>query len=164
VLRAGARGAAHIRVQLTEADAAWADAVGAERHEEAERQGRRADWTEGDELRNHMLGARGELAYHRWRGIPWTAPVNTYKAADAEGVVQVRTTAYEYYKVKASDPDHHIVVFVDACHRPRTFEFVGWLYIREAKLIGREEDPGGRGRPCFRVLREQLDPMDTLPL
>lgn len=145
-----------IRVTLTEGEWAVAAIAGLLRQLCALMRKMRPDWEDGSEYTNHVLGALGEAAWHKWRNIWWPAPLNEGNKADAEGCVQVRTTPRlrPYFKVKPRDNPDWTVVFIKG--GTRTFEIVGCMEAREAQSRYATDDPGERGKPCHEVPVEDM--------
>lgn len=148
-----------ISVTLTAGEWGMAAAAGFERHLLSVIKGSMPDWQDGTELEHHILGALGEAAWHKWRGIWWPAPINVFNEADAEGFIQIRTTPrrHPFFKVKPKDNPAFMAVFIIGGER--TFEIVGCINVGVAQRRYGLSDPGGRNRPCYEIPRADLIPV-----
>jgi len=144
-----------IRVTLSHSQLHYAYQTGLYRHMRSLEKGHRPDWQDGTEVCNHMHGAACECAWHKWLGIFWHAPVDEFKAQDAVGGIQIRSSPQRkpFWKVKPSDPDDQTAVFFASGEL--THYIVGYIPIIEAKRFPLV-DPGGRNVYCHQVKREQM--------
>jgi hypothetical protein len=136
-------------VVLSAADLEWAEEVAQERLRRSRMRGGR-DRLGIDELDSHRQGARGELAFCRWLGVPWTASVDTFKGEpdvppDFEvKAVEKHAPGRPYYlKVPLLDANNariiarrYVLVVLEAAKA----WIIGWLPGRDAL----ERDANGR--------------------
>jgi hypothetical protein len=109
-----------------------------------------------DPLQAHIDGARGEYAFCKAWNIHWPATVNNFSGADVGDKVQIRTrmnNRYELY-VRPLDNEKHIWVLMRA--NPPHYEYVGWMYGRDAKKDEWLKTHGNRP-PAHFVPNEELE-------
>lgn len=111
------------------------------------------NWTES------IIGACGEMAFAKARGLYFDASVNTFKAPDVAGVqVRTRTNPRWDLIVSPDAKDADVYVLVVPVKLPLTFRLVGWIRARDAK---REEwiQRYGGGPPAHFVPQADLQPI-----
>jgi hypothetical protein len=151
-------------ILFTDAERAQADEYGHHKHDKSERDGRRADWYDGSERHNHADGVAGEMAVSFYLGKPFEFRIDTFKAADVGRNYEVRTTKVRWFdlKVKDRDRDERIVIALRKLSE-RAFLILGWMTVKEAKIVGEKKDPGDRMKPAYFVAPGRLHPIETLP-
>jgi hypothetical protein len=153
-----------IHYTLTRAEMGWAKQIAQHRQSESERKGLRDshgfNGLNGIDL--HLLGCVGELAVARMLNQEWDATVNTFKAPDQAGIVQVKTRSNHTYEllVRPDDKDNEIFVLV-TCENFYNCRIHGWLWGRDAKKDEWKQKHGGRPAAWF-APHEALNPIDTL--
>ncbi len=93
---------------------------------------------------NHIEGAMGEMAFAKFAGLHWDAPVNTYKSGGDVGLIQVRTRVGEgpnrYCRdliIRNADATESVYVQV-VWWDHEAFDVVGWCVVGDVR------------RECFR--------------
>lgn len=126
------------RVLLTEEEIVAATAIGTLRHEEAVRQGlpdlHGLDPADG--LAKHIMGALGECAYCKYKGVRWDMDVNTFHSKPDVGNCEIRTRGQAHYEliVRTDDADDREYVLVyDNQDDPSEFFVRGSILGHEAK-------------------------------
>lgn len=123
------------RVTLTTAQQNIADFVGAWRHAQSVRDGRREHYDAGvaDGLASNMTGAGAEYAVCLDMGVRWRFTVNTFHEPDIDPDWQVRsTTAHggHLLTTPSDNPAHrYVLVIADPPH----YVITGWLYGHEMR-------------------------------
>jgi hypothetical protein len=123
-------------ITLTEDEVQLACRVAVARHMESfkrksrDNHGLRAD--DGTGLCFHVEGCCGELAYSKWRGLPWTGHINSFKGADV-GKAQVRTRSRHDYDLIVRHDDKNEDPFVLLTGSAPRYWLRGWLWGHEAK-------------------------------
>lgn len=131
--------------------------MGTRRNDESFRDGRKqahghsSDWQKS--LESHILGAFGELAYAKCKGVTWAATVGTFKAPDVDGD-QVRTTPYFSGHLLLHKEDSETEPYILVICRAPTFIISGWLWGYEAKKDCWWNDK--IDRPCYWVPQSAL--------
>lgn len=96
-------------------------------------------------LRYHILGARGEMAFKKYIGSTENLTFNTFKSRPDVGEFEVRTRSKDHYDLilRKDDPDDkkYVLVVGESC----TYRIVGWIkgserYLHEIKTYN--ERPG----------------------
>lgn len=150
-------------VQITPVEFAVASLVGSMREISAHRDGRQhvAGGPIEDGIRNHVLGAVGELAVAKALNVFWGGSVNTFKLAGDVGRIEVRHTARHENRllVREQDPDARAFVLVTGY--PPELVVRGWIWGADAKVDRWAENPGDRGR-CYFVPQGELYPIRDL--
>lgn len=107
----------------------------------------------------HLVGAFGELAFCRWRGIYWPATVDAPKTApDIPPDIQVRTTVYRdgcLLLHRDDIPEHRYVLVVADVPR---YWLIGWMWGRDGMRDEWWRDPTGRA-PAYFVPQDALAPL-----
>jgi hypothetical protein len=148
-------------VTLTPWEMRVAMTVGALRHAEAVRQGRRDAHgypSDRDGWGDHIEGAGGELAVARVLNVYWPASVNTWKAPDLGANVQVRTRSVATYDLLVRDDDADADVFVLVVGRLPAMRVVGWMVGADAKRASWRASHAAR-EPAFFVPQAELRPL-----
>lgn len=153
-------------VTLTAEQTAHAVTIARRRQAEAERQGcqgKHGGHTSGaDSLRDHYLGMIGEVAVAVILGHPLPETVNTFKAPDLPGRIQVRCRSKHTYELIVRPVDDNDDVFVHATTEDRRLVRVwGWLLGRDAKLDRWLQTHGGRA-PAYFIAPQELHPLREL--
>lgn len=149
-----------IPIHLSQADAAWAIAVGKARWAMVQRQGRKAKFA-GAKLEDHIDGAGGELAFCRALGLIWPASNGWFTSApDVWPNWEVRTLRrMPGVKVTDTDPDDRLVAWVKGVMP--SFEIMGYIRAGGAKKRAAwRKDPGKRGRAIWLVPPDQMISLD----
>lgn len=107
-------------------------------------------------------GACAEAACAKGLGIYWGAGINTFKAADIGGRLQVRSTQSRTNKLIIRDRDDDSDIFVLLVGECPSYEMIGWIAGREGKNPMWREDVNSIGKPSFFVPQENLHPIDEL--
>lgn len=95
------------------------------------------------------MGAVGELAFAKYREIPWDESVDTYHGTPDVGGVEVRATTYEdgHLVIRDNDADDRIFVLVTGS-APEV-EIRGWIRGADAKRDEFLRDPHGYRQAWF---------------
>lgn len=151
-------------IYLSDAERAKAEELGSYKHNKSEREGRRVDYDPETAERNHQDGVAGEMAASFLMGKLFEFRIDNFKGADIGANYEVRTTKQTRYdfKVKARDKDERVVIAMRQLTK-KAFRVLGWMTVREAKLVGILEDPGDRGIPAYFVYPGKVYPIATLP-
>jgi hypothetical protein len=112
----------------------------------------------GDEWKNDIEGAGGEMAVAKALGLYWSGALGVLRAPDLSGYarrIEVRTTAVPtgHLLLHPRDPDNAICILVVGS-TPR-FELKGWILGKDGKLKVYEKELNP-GRPAFCVPQEAL--------
>lgn len=113
----------------------------------------------------HILGARGELAFCRLMGLEWPARVNTFRdKPDVDPDWEVRTSPIaSVVKVDVRDPEGYRVVQVVSDHGSDAFTITGFILVRTALQMDRFlDDPGNRGKAAYFIPRNLLVPIEEV--
>jgi hypothetical protein len=141
-----------ISVTLSSAEIISAATVGALRFAESVSSGRR-DSHGFDKSKSglslHIEGACGEVAFAKCRGLYWGATVNSFKAADLERNIQVRTRSSHDYDLIVRSDDADTDVFVLVTGVCPNYLVRGWMYGKDAKKDEFSKDYGGRPSAYF---------------
>lgn len=117
-----------------------------------------------EDLRTHVVGACGELAFSKWLGVYPGYGVEQFAGmeADVKKKYEIRTRTKEHYEliVHTNDPEDRIYVLVRGL--PPKFHVVGWIAGSSARRKDFLQDHGGY-RPSYFVPDSFLHPMETLP-
>lgn len=153
----------NVRLTYHERKMAWI--VGAWRHESAESSGRKNKHGADPEksLRNHALGAAGEMVVAKAIGVYWIPSVNTFKLPDV-GAVQVRCRSgdSDKHELIVRDDDSPDEVFVLVASRgDGEFRVRGWIKGVDARVRDWRKAHGGREEAWF-VPHANLHPMSLL--
>lgn len=112
---------------------------------------------QGDGWSIHIHGAGGELAFAKAAGMYWNGSVNTFKAPDLAGNIQVRTRSgvggREDLIVRPGDASSDVFVLVVG--QVPEFVVAGWCYGSQAKQKRFAQNYGDRPSAYF-VPRKQL--------
>lgn len=136
--------------------------VGVSRNVEAMRKGCAEKLKGGDESwERHVLGALGECAFAKATNRYWSGSVNTFKAPDIGGNIQIRTRSKHSYDLIVRDSDSDSDVFVLVTGGPQTFRVHGWMRAADAKQAEFRSNYGGYGAAYF-VPQSALRPIDPL--
>ncbi len=151
-----------INVRLTPEDMAWAERIARRRQDDAVRAGRpdRHGFVGGEAgYALHVLGTAGELAVARALEVPWDATVNTFKAPDLGGVVQVRARSEHWHDLIIRTEDRDDEIFVLVTGRPPDLTVHGWIIGQDAKQVQWKRDHGGRPSAYFvpKTVLQQLN-------
>ena len=116
------------------------------------------DYLNEPSLKNHQMGAAGELAASKYLGTEWDEGVDTLNVPDIAPHWQVRWSRYPSAKVKDTDHDDWLVIAVSAGDFPvdglmRRFYIHGWISVREARKRRDDwtRDPNKKGKPAIFV-------------
>lgn len=146
-------------VVLTISEIQIAATIGATRQIESMRQGLKdSHGYNGNETWDvHIEGAAAELAFCKFRGRYWNAPVNNFKEADVGQNVQVRATKYNNGSliVRKGDNDDHYYILLTG--RVPNFRVVGWITGAEAKNPDWLETKGNSREPAYFVPQSALN-------
>jgi hypothetical protein len=120
-------------ITLTPSEIHLAVSVGALRYVENLRTRRyQGHGLDGDPLQIHILGACGEAAFAKARGVYWNGDIGDLKAPDVGGW-QVRTTRRLDGRLIIRTIDEDDAPFVLVRGQCPTFAIVGWILARLAK-------------------------------
>lgn len=111
---------------------------------------------------NNIIGARGEEAVAKWKGVYWGGDIMTYHLPDVAGKYQVRTRTKDYYEMIVHEDDADNDIFILVIDHAPIMNIVGWLLGKECKKKEWIETHGGY-RPAFFVPQAVLNPLETLP-
>lgn len=115
--------------------------------------------------RQGVEGCLWELAFARFRGVPWEPIKEDFKDADVDGF-QVRGcwNITDHLIVRPENPDDMKAALVRSTDL-RTHYVVGWILMGEAKSTGEVRNPAkGRAKgACFYVKQGQLTPFGQEP-
>lgn len=100
-----------IEVVLSHPERFVATVVGAARQLESALHGRRQNHGCEGGVTEHILGAAGEMAFCRARGIYWEASINSLKRPDI-GNIQIRTRTSHYWDLIVREDDDDSAIFV----------------------------------------------------
>lgn len=117
---------------------------------------------EGNCFGIHILGALGEMAVSKLKGIYYRPTINTFKSGGDVGLrCQVRTRSSHQWQlyVRFGDPDDKPFVLVTGMGP--TMLVWGWIMGRDAKRAEWIENKGLHGRAHF-VPSDHLLPIDDL--
>lgn len=159
-----------VTVTLTDADLAWADYVGAQRHRIALLNKCRDLHPHGGfgPLDAHRQGARAEMAFATWSGLEWhhslwdTSHTSFGLAGDVGGL-EIRSTTHPRGRLVLHPKDvseKGNVPFVLVVAKGSTFELVGWRRASSPPVSWWDTT---MPVPAYFVPRSALHPMDTLP-
>jgi hypothetical protein len=154
-----------VAVRLSLDDALRAGIVGLRRQLESVYSGRALTFPErrpNESWENHVIGAMAELAVAQYLELDWAGHVNHFGKPDliANGLgVEVRySPKWTSIKVRPKDPDDVLVVGVTG--KPPSFEIVGFVRAKTAKLEPtRSPAPGS---PAHFVPMERALPIGRL--
>lgn len=107
-------------------------------------------------------GACAEQACAKALGLHWGAGVNTFKAPDLGGNIQVRSTTSRSLIIRDRDPDEDIFVLIVG-QAPR-YEIVGWILGKDGKNPLWRKDANNIGRPAYFVPQDKLNPIEKINL
>ena len=104
----------------------------------------------------HIEGACGELAVAKAMGRYWNGGVDTFKAPDLSGSIQIRTRSNADYDliVRPNDADEDLFILVTG--RAPEFTVHGWIKGRDAKQEQWSRTYGDRP-PAFFVPQSALN-------
>jgi len=118
-----------------------------------------------DEWELHIQGAMGECAVAKYYRLYWNGSVNTFKLADIDGKIQVRTRRKDYYDllVRPADSDNDIFILVTGVvgSYSQSLTIRGWCWGHEAKRKQWSKTHGNRPAAYF-VPQNQLHDMGKL--
>ena len=156
-------------VSLTESelhDAIW---IGCIRNTNAVADGRWSGPIPKNHLSSHTIGAAGEMAFLKAMGWPMELTVDTYRSAsDVKGKeIEVRTRRRHDWELQIRKDDRDGIFVLVTCDTmnevvPKSFRVHGWITKEEGMKVGRWEDLGGYGKPCWLVSQNKLKPMEDL--
>jgi len=150
-------------VRLTWAEAHFAAMVGVSRQLKAMQAGKsdRFGAEEMDGWGIHIEGAAAEMCVAKWLGRFWSPSVNTFRAPDLEGGIQVRLRSRHEYEliVRPTDDDTHR--FVHVTGEIPNFRIRGWITGSDAKREEWEQTHGGRPKAWF-VPNDGLNPLESI--
>jgi hypothetical protein len=161
-----------IPVWLTQSQMEYARDVGCKRDRRCREQGLNEKHPhdqctfERDTLRDHITGARGELAVAEVLGLHWSGFVPQYngrnRMPDIGKFIEVRTARKESGElaVKPRDPDEWAMVFVTGIGPG--FNIRGWTWAYAAKQREFWKDKTGRNRWAYFVSVDFLEEFETL--
>lgn len=151
-----------MKVHLEWYEVSRAALVGVSRNVEAMRRGC-AEKLKGsvDAWERHVKGALGECAFAKATNRYWSGSVNTFKAPDFEGNIQVRARSDNNHDLIVREDDHDEDLFVLVTGGPSEFTIHGWVQGLEAKRNEYRANPGGYGVAYF-VPHSALRPIDPL--
>lgn len=135
----------------------WALHLGRRRNDDAIRAGKShmKHGFAGDPLSIHVAGAIGEMAVSKAIGAYFEPTINTFKAPDLPGGIQVRTRTKPHYQllVRPDDKESEIYVHVIAEMKgrfvPSVCDVRGWAFGHECKRAEYLKSWGGRPAAHF---------------
>lgn len=143
----------YIRAALNEHHVLLSRTVARRRVAELQRKARNQSGEIGRNLREHALGALGELFASIVSGIPWHAGVNDYKRKPDLGLYDVRTRKGHdsYIIVREGDPDDRgvIAVTIDGSGA-RCYGLRAYGELKRGEWYG-DRSKDGNMKPCFWV-------------
>jgi len=115
-----------------------------------------------------QLGCISERAVAKFLNIPYRSSANTFKGADLEHNIEVRTIGVEHYGMRVKDGDDNsrivIGVVIPKGRERKPYRLPGWIRARDAKNPDWIMDPNNIEAPFFGVPQEFLISLDYLPL
>lgn len=151
-----------VRIELTDDEMAYAEAIGKIRNESAKRlelPDKHGFTGQGDDI--HVLGARAELAFARFCDVPWSASNLTFKAPDV-GCVQVRGRSLLGYDLIVRSDDSNTQPFVLVVGS-NPFYIMGWTTGALARKE-RSQTYGGREAAHFVRSSKLFRPQALIPI
>jgi hypothetical protein len=151
-------------VFLSAGDLRHAERLGLTRHEESLRMGLKDKHgaKAKDSIRNHFMGAAGEVAVCRYFGLPRPDSVNTFQLPDLPGNIGVRTRAHEHYDLIVRDNDPDLERFILVWYRePNRARIRGWITGEMARRERWRKSYGNR-EPAYFVPAQSLNAIDTI--
>ncbi len=138
-------------VTLTEDEMAVASLIGCKRRCESKSRSRSDNHglKDADFWGIDIEGAAAEMAYCKYRNIFWSASVNSFKKADCDYNVQIRSTKYANGKLIIRNDDSDTDVFVLVTGVAPTFCVCGWIKGIDGKVEQHVSAPNGRERAFF---------------
>lgn len=142
-----------VRITITAEEFVRCAAVGMRRFESSSAQGHNHASTYRrsfiKRLEEETVGAVGELAFAKYREIPWDGSVDTFHNVPDVAGVEVRATAYEdgHLVIRDNDADDRIFVLVTGS-APEV-EIRGWIRGIDAKRDEFLRDPHGYRQAWF---------------
>lgn len=143
-------------VTLTRAERAYVRFVGRMRQEDALARGRTSNLPaaaiEFPDLDAHVLGAGGECAFCKWRGVYWHPTIGDVGRPDVAPDIDVKTTKEDRHCLRvplgaSADWRYVLATRLDE----ETYQMRGWCYGREAKVEQFKRDPHDLGKPAYFV-------------
>lgn len=116
-----------------------------------------------EEFDIHIAGCVGELAVAKVIGVTWTGSVDTFKAPDLGGDIQVRHRTNPLWDliVRSVDKDQERFVLSRGMP-PGLIEVAGWIRGIDAKREEFLKDWGNYGKPSYFVPAYKLNDMETI--
>jgi len=147
-------------VTLSKEELAWATSVGMQRYNESLKRGHKNK--HGLKYATEALdvdGACAELAVAKFTGWPWKAGVNTFKEADIEDNIQVKSTPKQDNRliIRNDDSSDHCYILVVGV--APTFRIVGWIIGRDGKQPQYLYNPNDR-EPAYFIPQTALNSFD----
>jgi hypothetical protein len=156
--------------QLSSADEDWAQERAHLLQSETEKAGRRSRYgarrnkRREDDLSDHVLGQRGEIAAARVYGVSANfRPGTFHDHADIgiTGEVRTRREGWHELYIRDADPVDRYYILVTGSHERGTpLRVVGGIWDRDARLAKYRRDHGGYGEAYF-IPQDQLEPAET---
>lgn len=140
-------------VTLTPIEHQLAYVAGNRRYDESVSRGRKDAHglnSDRDGLAIHVLGAAGELAFAKWRGLYWGGHCNSFKGPDLGANIQVRTRSLHRYDLivrRDDDPDSVFVLVTS--ESSLEYHLHGWCWGKEAMKDEFLAKHGGREQCWF---------------
>jgi hypothetical protein len=151
-----------VNVRLEWFEISRAALVGVSRNVEAMRKGCVQNLRGKDvSWEQHVVGALGECAFAKGTNRYWSGSVNTFKAADIGGNIQIRTRSSHHYDLIVRSGDSDADVFVLVTGGPAEFAIRGWMAAADAKQEQFRANYGNYGEAFF-VPQSALHPIETL--
>jgi hypothetical protein len=145
-----------VTVKLTSAELMLGGNVGVMRRVASIQNGNNPNWHAKDSSwATDIDGALGEMAVAKHLGVYWEPSVNTFKAADLCGFIQIKSTNHSsgHLIVRDNDARHHLYVLViTAIPHCR---LIGSIWGEDARQIGIQRNLDADA-PCWWVSQEQL--------
>ena len=110
---------------------------------------------------DHVIGAIGECAYAKWKGVYWDKSIRTFKQPDV-GDMQIRANGYKagqlILRPDDKDEDPFALVCLYDMYKPIVR---GWGICGEIKEDKYIRNPN-KGIPCWMIPYEELRPVSEL--
>ncbi len=126
-------------IEITDEEVDFASKIGAVKHREAIRQGRKDKHglkaKSLDEDDEHILGCLGAFACAKKQGLYWPPQINNYREIpELENYDLITRSRLDYQCIVREDaPDHREVVLIHCVRFPNKFNITGWILASEAK-------------------------------
>lgn len=107
-------------------------------------------------LEEETVGACGEIAFCKWKGIYYDFSVDTYHSIPDVGVFEIRSTVLDSGSLIVRDNDADDRIYVLCTGRPPLMKMRGWILGGDAKKDEWVRNPHGH-RPSWFVPQHELN-------